>query len=307
MRGQLVGTGVDNGAPSPSSSPPPRPPAPVWSPQPTAHQPWPTAAPPALPPALPAAPTPAPSRPRPAGRMSLVIGACLVLGVGLLGGSVAGEAVHLISTAGGAASASPAQKYAETRAVWHDEPVDDVFPRVVHAAHAGPGGAARTWIRVGVARDAGCVRLLRATYTDVTSTYVTTVGVLVTGTDPAGTTALRHRLRDKVASDPHAMPLPVAFPGTAAAHFGPAQRGSWTVTASGTLPLVVYAVSGFADGRTQTAPQAAAAATARGATTVAAQSGLGYDAVGLAGAVQHHYLSAVHAALDGDATFGAAS
>ncbi len=311
MRGQLVGTGVDNGAsPPPSSFPPPRPPALPPSQPPAAHQPW-TGGVARL-----------TGRDRRTVQLPLSVVVCLVLGAGLLAGAGVGKAVGLLSSAKRDGAASPAQNYAETRALWHGEPVDDLFPRTVKAAGAGPGGADRTWTRVGVAPDsgcdgafdpklaaalapAGCTRLLRATYTDATSTDVTTVGLLVTGTDPAGMAALRRRLtRGGLDADPHAMPLPVPFPGTAAAHFGAAQRGSWTVEPSATLPLVVYAVSGFADGRTLAAPQDATAATVRGAGSVAAQSGLGYDAAGLAGALDHRFLTAVRTALGGPAHTG---
>lgn len=37
---------------------------------------------------------------------------------------------------------------------------------------------------------AGCERLLRATYTDATQSYVTTVGLLFTKADPAAMSAL---------------------------------------------------------------------------------------------------------------------
>jgi hypothetical protein len=45
----------------------------------------------------------------------------------------------------------------------------------------------------------------------------------------------------------------------------------------------------------------------RGADSVAAQSGLGYDAAGLADAVADHFTIAVHTALNGTAHSGDAS
>ena len=312
MRGQLVGTGVDNGAPPPSS-PPPRPPDPPWTGTPARQRPWTGGT----------GPGPA-GRVLRAARLPFAVTLCLVLGAGLLGAAGIGALASLLSSDRHGA-ASPAENYAEARALWHTEPVDAVFPPTIKASGAGPGKANRTWTRVGVAPDsgchgafdpplatalvpAGCLRLLRATYADATSTDVTTVGVLVTGADPAGMTALRRRLGHAgLSADPRAMPLPVAFPGTAAAHFGAAQRGSWTVAASRTLPIVVYAVSGFADGRALDHPSAAAAATVRGATSVAAQAGLGYEADGLADAVEHRYQTAVRTALGGGPHSGDAS
>ncbi len=298
-----MGTGVDNGAPPPSP-PPPRPAALPWVPPAPTREPW------------SANPEPAPGhRDRRASRTAFTTGLCLVLGIGLLGGAAVGHWVG-----GGTASAqtsgdSPARDYAAARGLWHGLPVDDLFPRTVKGAGAGPGDADRTWIRVGVAPDsgcdgafdpalakalapAGCLRLLRATYTDATSTDVTTVGLLITTGDPAAMTALGRRLHQgHLAASPAAMPRPVAFPGTPAAGFGPAQRGSWTVIVSGTLPLVSYAVSGFADGRPITTPQPASAATVRGAATVPAQAGLGFDARGLATAIADRFVTDVRTAL----------
>lgn len=78
------------------------------------------------------------------------------------------------------------------------------------------------------------------------------------------------------------LPLPYAAKGTPAEDFGRAQRASWTVRILTDIPVVIYAVSGFADGRTVTEPQPAEAAVRPGATTAPAESGLGHDAKGLA-------------------------
>jgi hypothetical protein len=184
--------------------------------------------------------------------------------------------------------------------MWHTTPVNTFFPSTLHSAAAGPGGSARTWIRMGVApagtcadafdpllakvlAPAGCVRLLRATYTDATSSNVTTVGLLVTSTDAAGMNKLSTRWNSEhLSSRSDLMPRPVAFAGTPAAGFGDKQRASWTVAIETDLPVIVYAVSGFADGRSVSAPQPASGATAKGATTAPGQSGLGNDALALA-------------------------
>ncbi|MYS21493.1 hypothetical protein GTW78_15035, partial [Streptomyces sp. SID4948] len=168
----------------------------------------------------------------------------------------------------------------------------------------GPGGADRSWTRIGVAAPAGCagafdpalgtilapvgcVRLLRATYLDSTSTTVTTVGLLVTAAQGPAMSALNLRWdKDDLGLRTDLIPKAVAFPGTAAATFGDHQRGSWAVQISADLPFVVYAVSGFADGRTVPVPQPAQKADVDGATTATAQAGLGFDATGLASAVE---------------------
>ena len=262
--------------------------------------------PPGYPPPPAARPGPFPYPAGRAGRGTVAAGICLVLGAGLLGGAAVGHLVGGDTAAAQTAREDTALTYADARSLWHSVPVDTLFPPTVYARGAGPGGADRTWTRIGVAPDSGCdgafdpalatalapvgcLRLLRATYTDATSSNVTTVGVLITRADPASMAALRGTWNARHLGDrTDAMPRPVAFPGTVAAGFGLAQRASWTVDISDTLPVIGYAVSGFADGRTVTDPQPAAAATRPGATTAAAQAGLGHDAKGLASAIEHH-------------------
>ncbi|WSC18072.1 hypothetical protein OIE64_30910 [Streptomyces brevispora] len=225
---------------------------------------------------------------------------CVVLGLGLIGGAATGS--WLISDS----SADPAAHSAYTvgRAAWHSVPVDTLFPRTIKGDGAGPGGSDRVWTRLAVAPDsgcttaldplllkalrpAGCARLLRATYTDATSSSVTTVGLLFTEGDTDAMRALSTRFTDQHL-DGRADLMPRAYPveNTPAAGFGDRQRASWTVHVLAEVPVVVFAVSGFADGRTVTAPQPAAKAMAANATTAAAQAGLGHEAKGLADRVE---------------------
>ena len=91
-------------------------------------------------------------------------------------------------------------------------PVDQLFPPTVEGTGAGPGGADRTWTRVAVAPDSGCKgafdpllkkalapvgcsRLLRATYTDATQSFVTTVGLVFTKADATEMGALAKRFQ----------------------------------------------------------------------------------------------------------------
>mgnify|MGYP001553018025 CR=1 FL=1 len=128
----------------------------------------------------------------------------------------------------------------------------------------------------------GCVKLLRATYVDSTSSTVTTVGLLVASGEAPAMSALNQRWTAEHLGDrTDLLPKAVAFPGTAAASFGDRQRGSWDVQVAADLPFVVYAVSGFADGRAVAAPLSAAKADTAGATSAPAQAGLGYAATGL--------------------------
>lgn len=237
--------------------------------------------------------------------------ACLVLGLGLIGGAVAGS--WLTDDGGDDASGD---HFATAGALWHDMPVDQLFPPTVQGTGAGPGGADRTWTRIAVAPDTGCAhafdpllakvlapvgcrRLLRATYTDATQSYVTTVGLLFTKADPAGMSALAHQFRaERLDRRADLMPRPYAARGTAAAGFGDRQRASWTISVLMDAPVVAYAVSGWADGRSVDVPQPAADAVSAGATTAPAQAGLGNEAQGLADRVERRLRQSIGTATE---------
>ncbi|MFG2831990.1 hypothetical protein ACGFWI_31785 [Streptomyces sp. NPDC048434] len=253
------------------------------------------------------APGAPPASSRRPGRQVPAAAVCLVLGIGLIGGAVAGS--RLTDDASGAPPTAEAV-FAKGRDVWHDTPVDTLFPRTVNGLGVGPGGADRTWTRIAVAPDggctgaydpklatalapAGCVRLLRATYADATRSAVITVGAQITKADQAGMMALNTRFSTKnlgIRTD--LMPLPYAAKDTPAADFGRAQRASWTVRVLTDIPAVVYAVSGFADGRTFSEPQPAEAAIRPGTTTAPAEAGLGHDAKDLADRIEADFRKA---------------
>ncbi|MFT2017120.1 hypothetical protein ACMA1D_14910 [Streptomyces sp. 796.1] len=236
---------------------------------------------------------------------------CAVLGVGLLVGAVLGSWLRDDGERDRSADA-----FQQARSVWRSVPVDTLFPPTLTGPEAGPGGADRTWTRIAVAPDGrcegafdplletalspvGCQRLLRATYTDATSTSVTTVGLVITRSDAAGMRALRSRFdAERLDLRTDLLPRPYAAKGTAAAHFGDAQRASWRISVAGDLPVIAYAVTGFADGRSIDRPEPAARATARGATTGPAQAGLGHDAKGVAAGVERAFRKAVDAATE---------
>ncbi|GAA2906774.1 MULTISPECIES: hypothetical protein [Streptomyces] len=243
------------------------------------------------------------ARPRPLGRrgasQAAAAAACLVLGLGLISGAVTGS--WLVGDSGEEGSRST---FATAGSLWHSVPVDQLFPPTVQGQGAGPGGADRTWTRIAVAPDSGCKdafdpllrkalapvgceRLLRATYTDATQSYVTTVGLLFTTADAPGMTSLANRFRkERLDRRSDLMPLPYAARNTPAARFGTGQRASWTVSVLTEAPVVVYAVSGWADGRTVDDPQPAEDAMEPNATTAPAQAGLGNEAQGLADRVE---------------------
>ncbi|WP_223188337.1 hypothetical protein [Streptomyces sp. TRM68416] len=244
-----------------------------------------------------------PARPRPIGvrigPRTAAAAACLVLGLGLVGGAVTGSWL-----VGDSAAAGARDSFATAKSLWHSVPVDTLFPPSVAGKGAGPGDADRTWTRIAVAPDSGCKgafdpllrkalapvgceRLLRATYTDATQSYVTTVGLLFTKADATAMTALDTRFtKEGLDRRRDLMPRPYAAQDTVAAAFGTEQRASWTVSVLTDAPVVVYAVSGWADGRTVDEAQPAEAAMESGAGTAVAQAGLGHEAQGLADRIE---------------------
>ncbi|MEU5403004.1 hypothetical protein ABZ348_27335 [Streptomyces sp. NPDC005963] len=238
--------------------------------------------------------------------------ACVVLGLGLIGGAVTGSWL----TEDSSANAATDTGFSEARTVWHSVPVDTLFPPKVDGKGAGPGKADRIWSRVAVAPDGnctaaldpllvttlqpvGCARALRATYTDATSSYVTTVGLVFTEGDKTTMKALKARFGNEgLTKRADLMPRAFPAPGTAAAGFGDRQRASWTVTVLTQVPVIVYAVSGFADGRTVNDPEPAAVARVDRGKTTAAQAGLGHEAGGLADGIERALIRALSTAAE---------
>ncbi|MGW6390819.1 hypothetical protein ACWFR1_09960 [Streptomyces sp. NPDC055103] len=234
-----------------------------------------------------------PVRERRTGRL-LAVTACVVLGVGLIGGALTGI---WLASSDPARPAEPAG-YTEAKDLWHNVPVDTLFPRTLAGPGAGPGAAGRTWTRIVVAPDTpcspavlakgllatltplGCERVLRATYTDATASSVITVGLVFTRADAGAQRTLGQGggLAARLGED---VPPALTGPSTVAARFGARQRASWWLSAPADLPVVVTAVSGFADGRAVERPQSADLAMTQGRTDATAQSGLGHEAKGI--------------------------
>ncbi|MFC8534210.1 hypothetical protein ACFUJY_09660 [Streptomyces sp. NPDC057249] len=230
----------------------------------------------------------------------MAAGVCGVLGLGLIAGAAVGTRLT------GGPDDGPAARSAYTvgREAWHSIPVDSLFPRTLKGDGAGPGGADRVWTRLAVAPDSGCAdaldpllaktlrtvgcaHVLRATYTDATASSVTTVGLAFTEADPDAMRGLGARFAGRHL-DRRTDLLPRTYPvkDSPAASFGARQRASWSVHVLTGIPVVAFAVSGFADGRVSSPPQPADRAMATGATTPAAQAGLGHEAKGLSDGVE---------------------
>ncbi|MFE3828629.1 hypothetical protein [Streptomyces sp. NPDC059092] len=306
----IAGARASYAPPVPAAPPavpplPARPPAMPYTPTAPTVFPW-AAGPPGTPSESTARLRPVPVR-RPARAAAAV--ACVVLGVGLIGGAVTGSWL----TGDSAAEPAVRDDFTVARGLWHSAPVDTLFPRTLKGDGAGPGTADRRWTRIAVAPDSGCAaaldpllervlrplgctRVVRATYADATSSSVTTVGLVFTQGDATAMAALRTRFRvDDLTERTDLMPRTFPVEGTVAATFGDAQRASWTVNVLTEVPVVVYAVSGFADGRPVASPQPADHAMVSGATTPAAQAGLGHEAKGVADRIERGLRKAVSA------------
>jgi hypothetical protein len=134
---------------------------------------------------------------------------------------------------------------------------------------------------------------------DATQSDLTTVGLLFTEADAPTMAALRTRFRKEgLGRRTDLMPRPYAAKGSPAEGFGDAQRASWTVSVFTDAPVVVFAVSGWADGRKVSTPQPAADAMRPGATTAPAQAGLGHEAQGIADRVERGLRKIVDSALE---------
>ena len=183
-----------------------------------------------------------------------------------VGAAVAVTAV--LATSGSARTVKPAvvsptqQADESVRAQWRTKPVEQVFPATVtlgsQYVRLGIAGAAgcdvlpKTFV-ADLAMDApgtSCVKVLRATYTDVTQTVFATVGVVVVGGDASARDKVwRQWTPDSASKRPELMPDVFPVPGTAAAGFANAQRVVWNSQASNDGSYLVYVVSAFADGR----------------------------------------------------------
>jgi hypothetical protein len=161
---------------------------------------------------------------------------------------------------------------------WRTTAKTKIFPARVPYDLTGallgvPGSLRLTARRLGIARQAscdqaagvgattmsvlrkdGCQAVLRATYTDATSSLVLTVGIAVLGGDASAQSAARYLTGEAAAGQAgqgavarHLLLKPVQIPNTPAAAFGVRQRQLAWVVGSGSY--LVMATAGFADGR----------------------------------------------------------
>lgn len=185
-------------------------------------------------------------------------------------------AIALAAPSGGSASHPSTGAVAQDeslRSLWRTASAGDLLPATLNRE------GTETYIRLGVDPDeacahlpapfsaalspAGCARAIEATYVDRTQTVTATVGIVVL----SGSTSDRLHLFQSWTSDAYSTKdamMPHAYPvaGTLAAQFSDAQRVTWQSQASTDGTYLVYAVTGFTDGRT--GPDAGARASNNG-------------------------------------------
>jgi hypothetical protein len=194
------------------------------------------------------------SRPRGRWLRRLVLAVVIAVGLAGVGGGGFGLYRELTRPVTHAEVATAVR--AEIASRWARLPAAQIFPsNITYRTAQGMDTAAR---RVGIAPPAacvtaldpviaqafarhGCIKVLRATYVDVSRTLVVTVGVAVL---PGGTAA--RRAAADVNSDHHAGVRVVAFPGTVTNLFRNSGRESLSIQASG--PYVFLSAVGYTTG-----------------------------------------------------------
>jgi hypothetical protein len=185
-----------------------------------------------------------------------MIGLILLAGVCAAGGGAAG----LVAVAGRHPSQAQvaAAGQRELATAWERLSAGQIFPSsvsylstlgfetkatLVAIAPQAPCGTAVDAAAARVLDAAGCVTVLRATYTDASRTVLATVGIAVVR-DAAGADTVLHAL----AAGGHGGLLPVSFPGTVASLFTSKARETSSAQSAVGRYVFLYA-AGYADGR----------------------------------------------------------
>lgn len=214
-------------------------------------------------------------REEPRRRIGLTVVA-LIAGIAGLAASVAGATAALLPRHFTAAQADQIMAW-ETGKRWRTWPAGKIFPpgigyQLPADSLSASSGLHLTAGRAGIGPQApcaasadpaaarvlarqGCTALLRATYTDASGAFVTTVGVAVLPT-PRASDQARDALAPGASSGQGTSRLPgtqgpgvraLAVSGTVAAGFGDPQRQMSSAVAAG--PYLVMYTTGYADGR----------------------------------------------------------
>ena len=192
-------------------------------------------------------------RPRTFGIIIVLI---LVAGLGAAGGGAAG--LVAVASRHPTRAQINAAGQREFAVLWQRLPAGRIFPASV--GYVNSLGADTTATLVGIAPQArcaaavdaraaaflaaaGCLTMLRATYTDTSRTALATIGIAVMRSADGSDTVLR-----TLAAGGHGGLLPVSFPGTVASLFtGKARETASAQSAAG--PYLFLYAAGYADGR----------------------------------------------------------
>lgn len=180
----------------------------------------------------------------------------LLLGLGAAGAGAAG----LVKVAGRQPSQAQISAAGEREfaVLWQRLSAGQIFPpsvsylstlgaeakaTLVGIAPQAPCGAAVDARAAAVLAPAGCVTVLRATYTDASHTALATVGIAVMGGAGGARSAQGTLMKGS-----HGGLLPVSFPGTVASLFTRKAREKFVAQSTVGRYIFLYA-AGYADGR----------------------------------------------------------
>ncbi len=186
----------------------------------------------------------------------LIISLLLLLGLGAAGAGAAG----LVKVAGRHPSQAQiaAAGQREFAVLWQRLSAGQIFPpsvsylstlgaetkaTLVGIAPQTPCGAAVDASAAAVLKAAGCVTVLRATYTDASHTMLATVGIAVMGGADGAQSA-----QSALMGGGRGGLLPVSFPGTVASLFTGKARETYVAQSTAGRYIFLYA-AGYADGR----------------------------------------------------------
>jgi hypothetical protein len=191
----------------------------------------------------------------------IMTGLILLLGLGAAGGGTA-EVVATATRHPSQAQITAAGQR-EFAVLWQRLSAGRIFPSsvsylntfgaqttatLVGIAPQTPCGSAVDAAAVPVLAAAGCVTVLRATYTDASRTAVATIGIAVLGTPGDALRAL-----STFEAGGHGGLLALGFPGTVSSSFTGSARETYAAKTTAGRYLFLYAV-GYSDGRRTTLP-----------------------------------------------------
>lgn len=196
-------------------------------------------------------PKPAPRR----RRSSVAVLALIIIGVLAVAGGGTGLTLELTRHA--TAAEARAAGWAELTSRWQRIPAGQIFP--AQLSYMDLAQSTLTLTRIGIAppascrraadpavarilATAGCATVLRATYIDGTGAVAATIGIAVMRNNAAAARANSELSSETAGVDVYTVP------GTAAGHFGNADRQLSAELYPGESPYIILDTAGFTDG-----------------------------------------------------------